>query len=411
MIELKKNTSTDYFDIYVNNKLCDGAYAEGSLKVGYNYYSSLSATSKLLASLRVEEFLPFETIRLSNLFNWRDINDLVEVSKFETDTEQFLILDINTERFLILNIKITFEADLLKWKRNYSFEEYAKLFNECWNTNRREPEKLKIEFEENIKITLTLDVHRFDIGIKKLIVFYEKLLNSTHGQTIDLLRAKYNEQILFFPFNFPTELKFACEQYLIYFAQFLRDLGIDATSNLKEEAGKVLFSITPTDDEEALDKILGALSVYLKLPSSPIIYDESFAAMRLQQQIDNLEHSQKMAVREIQLAEKVIMIQSETIQDKNIIISQKDSVIDQQNKVIEKIASKSIIMDSLENKEELEEIFDGLKIGKSKFLMEQLGVHLNPATALKTVSKKILGKEDENKSILGLDEETDKEDN
>ncbi|MGC2237928.1 MAG: hypothetical protein WA584_17340 [Pyrinomonadaceae bacterium] len=140
------------------------------------------------------------------------------------------------------------------------------------------------------------------------------------------------------------------------------------------------------------------------MPSSPIVYDESFAAMRLQQQIENLEHSQKMTVREIQLAEKVMMIQSETIQEKNVIISQKDSVIEQQNKVIEKISSKSIMMDSLENKEELEEIFEGLKIGKSKFLMEQLGVHLNPATALKTAGKKILGKEDENKSILGLDD-------
>ena len=207
-------------------------------------------------------------------------------------------------------------------------------------------------------------------------------------------------------FKFPEEIKVSCEQYLLYFTKFLLDLGINATQNLEEEeAGKVLFSLTPTDDIEALDKIREALAVYLNLPSSPIVYDDSFAAMRLQQQLANLEHAQRMTVREIQLTEKVIMIQSETIQEKNTIIAQKDSTIEQQNRVIEKIMSKSIMMDSVENKEELEEIYDGLKIGESKFLKEQLGIHLNPARVIKSAVKNTFGKDGEKKSILGLDEE------
>ena len=111
-----------------------------------------------------------------------------------------------------------------------------------------------------------------------------------------------------------------CKQYLEYFAQFLKDLGINATSNLNEEAGKVLFSVTPTDDKEALDKIREALAVYLNLPASPIVYDDSFAAMRLQQQIENLQHSQRMAVRELQFNEKLLVAQSDTIHEKNITI-------------------------------------------------------------------------------------------
>jgi hypothetical protein len=46
-------------------------------------------------------------------------------------------------------------------------------------------------------------------------------------------------------FEFPAPIKSACEQYLLYFAQFLRDLGIEAEAELKEEAGRVLFSVTP----------------------------------------------------------------------------------------------------------------------------------------------------------------------
>ncbi len=141
-----------------------------------------------------------------------------------------------------------------------------------------------------------------------------------------------------------------CEQYLLYFAQFLRDLGINATSNLKNKRGKFFFQFTPTDDIEALDKIRQALAVYLNLPSSPIVYDDSFAAMRLHQQIDNLQHSQRMAVRELQLNEKLLIAQSETIREKNVTISHLQSVNENQSKIIEKISSQSIMMDSAENK-------------------------------------------------------------
>ena len=37
--------------------------------------------------------------------------------------------------------------------------------------------------------------------------------------------------------------------------------------------------------------------------------------------------------------------------------------------------------------------------------MKQIGVHINPATVLKTIGKKNLGKDDEKKSVLGLNVE------
>jgi hypothetical protein len=229
-------------------------------------------------------------------------------------------------------------------------------------------------------------------------------MNELHQIIETELIVKNKKTILTKYFDFPKELKISCKQYLLYFAQFLKDLGINADSNLKEEAGKVLFSVIPTDDIEALDKIREALAVYLNLPSSPIVYDDSFAAMRLQQQIENLQHSQRTAVRELQFNEKLLTAQSQIINEKNVTISHQQSVIEQQNKIIEKISSKSIMIDSVENKEELVEICEGLKIGKSKFLMEQLGVHLNPATFAKEIGKKILRKQDET-SILDLNQE------
>ena len=190
--------------------------------------------------------------------------------------------------------------------------------------------------------------------INKNIERYLISLEKCHDISRKILKSKFFDDSILTLFDFPEELKVPCKQYLLYFATFLRDLGLNATSNLKEEAGRVLFSVTPTDDIGSLDRIREALAVYLNLPSSPIVYDESFAAMRLQQQVENLQHSQKMRLREIRSAEKEMLLAQTVIEHQDKIISQKDSIIEQQNRVIDKISSKSIMMDSVENKEELE---------------------------------------------------------
>jgi hypothetical protein len=68
-------------------------------------------------------------------------------------------------------------------------------------------------------------------------------------------------------FAFPDSIKSACEQYLIYFIQFLRDLGIHAGAELKDEAHSVLFTVRPKDEHQALSQIWEALQIYLQIPS------------------------------------------------------------------------------------------------------------------------------------------------
>jgi DNA-binding winged helix-turn-helix (wHTH) protein len=204
-----------------------------------------------------------------------------------------------------------------------------------------------------------------------------------------------SEQVIF---EFPEELKIACEQYLLYFARFLKDLGINAVSTLIDEAGKVLFSVTPTDDMDALDKIREALTIYLNLPASPIIYGDSFAMSRLRDQVENLRHSQKMVAMELHINRNLF---SETVREKDAIILEKDLLIEQQRKFLERITNPSVMMESLEKKEDLEEIFDGLKIGESKLLKEHFGVHLNLAKLLKSIGRRVVGSEQELSILKG----------
>ncbi len=374
-------------------------------------------TANVLSQQRLQEF----PLRLTLQFmDWLDLHGF----SISLDIDTIAYSKSNPKNFTVNKNIITLKIVpyLISWNFAYSFNEYKLEFDENWKESlKQDIEEIdwmlkskntqliinSIEFRPSLNKTFAIESSEGTI-FEIVSPFVETIL-ICHNKTINNLKNFKDENSLSLLFNFPEELKVPCEQYLLYFAQFLRDLGINATSDLKEEAGKVLFSVTPTDDIEALDKIREVLAVYLNLPSSPIVYNESFAAMRLHQQIDNLQYSQRMAEREIRSSERELRLAQTVIESQDKIILQKDTIIEQQSRVIEKITSKSIMMDSLENKEEYEEIYDGIRSYENEFVKKYTGIGINVAKSIKTGVKNVFGKEGERRSILGLDEETNQE--
>ncbi len=367
---------------------------------GYNLIVEIESESnfKGFGSYRLIDFPLLDSI------NFKFNNDIYSpVSRIGIWGERYEDKDPLSNQEKEFNLYLYLDFDLSTWDKSYSFNTFVTNFS---NELQKECESIDFEINnEDERKVFVIDFMEI-LPEESFLNVIEEKINSIKI-VFDRIKSNFFENYqdkIIEGFNFPESLKISCGQYLLYFAQFLQDLGINATSNLEEEAGKVLFSVTPTDDVAALDKIREALAVYLNLPASQIVYDESFAAMRLHQQIDNLQHAQRMKEMEFRSVNYALQLAQQNIDNNQITIKQKDSIIEQQNKVIEKIQSKSIMMDSLENKEELEELYDGLKIGESKFLKEQLGIHLNPAKVIKTAVKNTFGK-NEKKSVLGLEED------
>lgn len=88
-------------------------------------------------------------------------------------------------------------------------------------------------------------------------------------QVEDEAKAGTSQDSLTALFDFPVELRSACEQYLVYFAEFLRGLGLEAVAELKHQRGQTIFSITPVDGREALELIAEALGEFLEYPNGP----------------------------------------------------------------------------------------------------------------------------------------------
>jgi hypothetical protein len=138
--------------------------------------------------------------------------------------------------------------------------------------------------------------------------------------------SPFTENSLVAWFEFPEAIKVPCEQYLQYFVQFLRDLGVEANSELKQQAGHVLFSVTPVDKEDALESIRDALDIYLRLPSSPLNDFGTAGDAEIQRLAANILHLKG----QLQLARAVLQANNATIQAQHFTIGQQQQLLSDQ---------------------------------------------------------------------------------
>ena len=165
-------------------------------------------------------------------------------------------------------------------------------------------DEFSVWFDVPIDESITELRHRSTIQLEKIHYSVEQQLSERLGKAI----LTY--------FEFPDAVKVPCEQYLLYFAQFMRDLGVEASSELRHEAGRVLFSVTPEDPQQALDKIRTALEVFLLLPSNPIsdVNENNVVVNRLATAIYRLKNDLALAEALFETKEVAIQAQQWLIQ-------------------------------------------------------------------------------------------------
>ena len=316
----------------------------------------------ILAKHRLEEFPNQLTLRF---YNWLELTDF------------YIAIDIDTvahsisehQEFVkgkncVLGIKIV--PHLENWNFAYSFNDYKIEFDKQWNGSlKQEISKIdwihksknpllsiySLDFQQSLEKTFSTNFS--DEKISEIVKPFIKIILDCHNNTLDNLKLLTYNNSLSVLFDFPEELKVPCEQYLTYFVQFLRDLGINSTPNLKEEAGKVLFSVTPTDDVQALDKIREALAIYLSLPSNPIpnstgdrTVDMVLSGARANAK--HLESQLELAIAKLQFKEATLELKDATIEQHQLMIRKKDVTI---NELQEIVARKNIFEESLERVE------------------------------------------------------------
>jgi hypothetical protein len=223
---------------------------------------------------------------------------------------------------------ITFlcSLDVDGWKGESSPNDFLREMRETLTVNRTEDsfrfesrfEHRPGDYEYNIDIRITPDS-----GIVEEVLRWRDYLREIFDDIENKLASISNPSSITRSFDLPKEVEVFCVQYLSYFIQFLHDLGVDATSEVKHKAGQVLFTVTPVNEEEALDKIRAALEIYLHLPASPVGNDMSneIAVQRLESQVLRFQSDLKLAAAELQAKNATIEAQQLTISVQKALLS------------------------------------------------------------------------------------------
>jgi hypothetical protein len=220
-------------------------------------------------------------------------------------------------------IATSFDPELPKWSKPWSFVQYLELFKE--EVKRRDMQSFlfiddEISEDSRLMKDFGLILTEFDLekplsdAIKRLAEITVNIHDAVERQ----LTANLNRGSLVTFFDFPPTVRVACEQYLQYFVQFLEDLGIEADSEISSSAGRVLFSVTPRSGDEALEAIQKALGVYLDLStkndaSNYDLTNGDFAVSQLRSNILHLQGQLMTAQAMHQLAQATIQAKDTTI--------------------------------------------------------------------------------------------------
>ena len=112
---------------------------------------------------------------------------------------------------------------------------------------------------------VVLPVVDLDISIGSVYRICMDTLRKVHTDAEVHLASELDPERLVTYFSFPPSIRIACEQYLVYFSQFLIDVGINAEADLTSTGGMTLFKVKPKDNEQALNDIRELLSAYLQI--------------------------------------------------------------------------------------------------------------------------------------------------
>jgi len=245
--------------LIVNGQPLQGTYGYESLEHDLHAYFYSTDAGRLLDGQKLRDLASMvSSLYMSKEYQWNSFLTAVEFY-----FKEFRSAAAGTIRF-------KFDADSEEWRNPYSVGDYGRALSAAalnHNSGIRYYQE-DLEFFGN-GFGLECDITSLESTVQQEIARWSLGLRRISDTAMELVLKVARQSSVVTLFDFPPPVKSACEQYLAYFAQFLSDLGISVESEIKEEAGRVLFSVTPKDGSAALGRIREALEIYLDLPRNP----------------------------------------------------------------------------------------------------------------------------------------------
>ncbi|ANQ49940.1 hypothetical protein MY04_2571 [Flammeovirga sp. MY04] len=350
---IEKLNQEDHYSLLIN-----GLEDEKSLVINlWGDFEVISSNKELFEEVKQwskKEFEDLKIVRYNHTLN-NDYNNENKVISYLNNND-------------IHKLELLIQYDLERWNKSYSILELA---NEI-KKNSNHPYTFKISVDsvlDGIELEYNLNDDNYPFGkfADNLISEFEKI----YQISVQNLLESVNEPSIISNFEFPTEIEAACKQYLVYFTEFLKDVGVSAESKLITQSEKTIFTVTPIDKNQALELIHEYLAIYLKLPSIPEVSNMNVfsADIGVQQLKSNIQHLQS----QLTLGTAILQSKEATIKSLELANFQlNDSLTSKENE--------------LSKFKEGEYLIDGI-VKVNKF--EYKGVSIDLAEILRRIKRKL----------------------
>ena len=295
-VSIKKNVKLFEEDIYLDEIL---------ITIGNNRYKffEIQNLEDGLYKLGFANKIPLSAI--SSLYNHNIPKNIAfEIENKNENYECFDYIEISKT-----TIKFRLFYHYNEWQYNWNLYLYFKEVTRYIISNNLDI-KIEDDFEDEYwALFYCLKPNNGETIGKNIERIFPKIIE-IHGSIINDLQSKYSDKPLTAFFEFPEHLKTACEQYLMYFAQFLFDIGIKVKTEIQDIGSQILFSVIPVNKEEAISKISQALAFYLSIPMiDEIEIKETFGEISESIQFQSLASNILHLKAQLKLAEATLKLQ------------------------------------------------------------------------------------------------------
>jgi len=225
-------------------------------------------------------------------------------------------------------IQFFFDVDWANWFEPWTINEYAQQLEEFVNgKNVKGLRYSDVRLEKRLKgFEITCEIRSVNSIIGQEVDYWSDMIRIIVIEAETALAAQAATNAFVTRFAFPPIIKNSCEQYLLYFVQFLSDIGIEAEANINHQAQDVLFSVIPKDKDQALSTIQDALTAYLSIPSSPTFATD--VALSNDIAVKQLEANVYHLKGQIVIAQAVLQAKDATIDALQLINFQQKQMLD-----------------------------------------------------------------------------------
>lgn len=256
--------------------------------------------------------------------NIENIADNFTCHRFYRDVDFF---DVRYIGFCINNgkgqIMVSYTIDPMHWDYPFSLIDLAEYLvgastEEITISHCFDDEQFDVSFQLDIDVGCVNDVlDSFKLKAKQIYV-----------ESFSKLTRPSSDNFLTKIFNFPSEYRTSCCQYLMWFGDFLCKLGIKADISTNNVNGQTALSIIPEGKDDLLSEIECLFYKYLSLPYSefmPLSRDErdlssAIAYQALVAQVGYFKSQIALIDAQIQLKDATLGVYTNQINEQKLLI-------------------------------------------------------------------------------------------